>query len=118
VALGKDISKRAERRAFRVRQNIKKHSSLPRVSVFKSLKHIYAQLIDDSASKTLVSCSSLELKKVSGDKKAVAQSVGRELAERAKKQGIQAAVFDRGQFLYHGRVKSLAEGLREGGLNI
>ncbi len=107
-----------KRRALRVRERIKRVSSLPRVSVFRSLNHIYAQLIDDAAQKTLASCSSRDLSKVSGDKKAVARSVGIELAARAKKEGIEAAVFDRGSFLYHGRVKSLADGLREGGLKI
>ena len=113
----KRIQKRAQRRALRVRNHIRKNSDLPRVSVFRSAKHIYAQLIDDNVQKTLVSCSSLELT-VAGDKKAMARSVGLELAVRAKNKGVEAAVFDRGSFLYHGRVKSLADGLREGGLKI
>ncbi|EKE05167.1 MAG: 50S ribosomal protein L18P [uncultured bacterium] len=91
---------------------------MPRVSVFRSLKYIYAQVIDDINSTTLVSCSSLELKNLKGDKKAIANAVGKELAKRAQEKGITTAVFDRGSFLYHGRVKALAEGLREGGLNI
>lgn len=118
MSLLKKVKKRSQRRALRVRSKIKRHSTLPRVSIFRSLKHIYAQLIDDNARATLVSCSSLELKKVSGDKKAVARSVGLELASRAKEKGIESAVFDRGSFLYHGRVKSLADGLREGGLKV
>lgn len=118
MSIQKKISLREQRRAQRVRANIKKFSSLPRVSVFRSLKHIYAQIIDDSAGVTLASCSSVELTKLKGDKKAVAHSVGLALAERAKDKGINAAVFDRGRFLYHGRVKSLADGLREGGLTI
>ena len=119
MSVERKIKKQKQRRAFRVRNGIKRHSSLHRVSVFKSLQYIYAQLIDDNGQKTLVSCSSLELKdSVSGDKKTVAHHVGRELAKRAKSLGIEAAVFDRGCFLYHGRIKALAEGLREGGLKI
>ena len=91
---------------------------LPRVTVFRSLNHVYAQLIDDANAHTIVSCSSLELKDLTGDKKAVARSVGLALAEKIQGKGISAAVFDRGEFLYHGRVKALAEGLREGGLKI
>lgn len=114
----KKIKMRARRRALRVRKRIKEESTHHRISVFKSLNHIYAQLIDDAAHKTLASCSTLELKDVAGNKKEVAHAIGVELAKRAKKAGIATAVFDRGQFLYHGRVKSLAEGLREGGLQI
>lgn len=107
---------RCKRRVMRVRSKLS--NSLPRVSVFRSLNHIYAQVIDDQAQATLLSCSSLELDKLSGDKKAIAFGVGKELAKRAQAKGIQAAVFDRGGFLYHGRVKALADGLREGGLKI
>jgi large subunit ribosomal protein L18 len=91
---------------------------MPRVSVFRSLNHIYAQIIDDAAGKTLASYSSLELKGRSGDKKAIAHEVGKQLAQRAASQGIAVAAFDRGSFRFHGRVKSLAEGLKEGGLRI
>lgn len=108
---------KAHRRALRVREKIKL-SGHPRVSVFKSLNQIYGQVIVDSLNKTVVSCSSLELKGISGDKTAVAKAVGMELAKRALKAGIEKAVFDRGQFLYHGRIKAMADGLREGGLNI
>jgi len=104
------------RRAMRVRQRFT-HGKL-RVSVFRSLTHMYAQVIDDNAQKTVVSCSSLELKDIKGDKKEVAFTVGKELAKRALAQGISTAVFDRGPFLFHGRVKSLADGLKEGGLQI
>ena len=97
MSVEKRLKVRAQRRALRVRSGIKRNSTLPRVSVFRSLKYIYAQLIDDAAHTTLVSCSSLELKDaVSGDKKAIAQSVGRELAKRAQSKGISAAVLDRG----------------------
>lgn len=118
MSVERNIKKQRQRRAFRVRNGIKRHSSLHRVSVFKSLKYIYAQLIDDNTHKTLASCSSLELKDAAGDKKLVAHHVGIELAKRAKGLGVESAVFDRGSFLYHGRVKALVDGLREGGLKI
>lgn len=117
VSIGKKIADRTQRRAQRVRQRLKNGNS-PRVSVFRSLTNIYAQIIDDKQHKTLVSCSSLELKNLTGDKQAVARAVGLELAQRALKNGVTTVVFDRGPFLYHGRVKALAEGLREGGLHI
>ncbi len=107
---------RKSRRAYRVRSRLK-DSSLPRVSVFRSLKNISAQLIDDTARKTVVSCSSSELK-TKGDKKAQAHAVGIELAKRAKDKGVEIAKFDRGAYLFHGRIKALAEGLREGGIKI
>lgn len=115
-ALKKNLQK-AKRRALRVRERIKQ-TGHPRVSVFKSLKQIYGQIIIDSLHKTVVSCSSLELKNLKGDKTAVARAVGLELAKRAKNAGIEKAVFDRGSFLYHGRIKAMADGLREGGLTI
>lgn len=118
MSVQKKIVKGTQRRKLRVRQNIKRYSDLPRVTVFRSLRYIYAQVIDDASQKTLASCSSLELKDIKGDKKAIAQSVGKELAKRAKKEGVASVVFDRGSFLYHGRVKALAEGLREGGLKL
>jgi len=116
VSILRRIKQRAKRRALRVRKKIK--AEVPRVSVFRSLSNISAQIIDDNAHATLVSCSSLELKNLKGDKKAVAKQVGQELAKKAQEKGITEAVFDRGRFLYHGRVKALAEGLREGGLKI
>ncbi|MFC1841698.1 50S ribosomal protein L18 [Candidatus Dependentiae bacterium] len=110
------MKNRSKRRALRVKRKIK--TELPRVSVFRSLRYIYAQIIDDSAHTTLTSCSSLELKGLKGDKRAIATAVGKELAKRAQEKGVKEVVFDRGRFLYHGRVKALAEGLREGGLKI
>lgn len=107
---------RTARRVLRVRKKLS--TVLPRVSVFKSLKHIYAQIIDQAEGKTVVSCSSLELKELKGDKKSVARSIGIELAKRAKSKGIDTVVFDRGSYLYHGRVKELAEGLREGNIKV
>ena len=117
MSLQRKIAKRTERRASRVRARLKT-TEAPRLSVFRSLNHIYAQIIDDLQHKTLVSCSSQELEQIQGNKKDVAQAVGKVLAEKALKAGISKVVFDRGPFLYHGRVKSLAEGAREGGLEM
>lgn len=114
MSLQTKIKKRERRRALRVRQKFT--GERPRVSVFRSLNHIYVQIIDDNNSKTLVDASSLQLKKLSGDKKAVAHAVGVELARKAVSSGLKAVAFDRGSFLYHGRIKALADGLREGGL--
>ena len=93
----------------------------PRLSVFRSSAHIYAQVIDDIAGHTLVAASDLEveIKERAGEgatKSARAKTVGQIIAERAKAAGIETVVFDRGGFLYHGRVKAVAEGAREGGL--
>ena len=108
-----------ERRRQRVRTALKaRGGQRPRLSVHRSGKHIYAQVIDDTAGKTLVSASSLDkdLKKAGGANRDAASSVGKALAERAKKAGVSAVVFDRGGFLFHGRVKALADAAREGGL--
>lgn len=90
----------------------------PRLSVFRSNKEIYAQLIDDLEGNTLVAASSREkeISEKKGNKKDQAKMVGSTLAEKAKKEGIESVVFDRGGYLYHGRVKSLADAAREGGL--
>lgn len=116
MSIKKKEKLRTLRRKMRVRKRLRRDDSLPRVSVSRSLNHIYAQVIDDCAGLTVASCSSLELDKVSGDKKAVAHAVGLELARRAQDKGVKAVVFDRGAYLYHGRVRSLADALREGGL--
>jgi large subunit ribosomal protein L18 len=86
--------------------------------VFRSNKQIYAQLIDDENGNTLASASSLEDKKAKGNKMEQAMLVGKEIAEKAKKAKISTAIFDRNGYLYHGRVKSLAESARENGLTI
>jgi large subunit ribosomal protein L18 len=107
------------RRRIRVRRKLIDTSNKPRLSVFRSNVHIYAQLIDDSQSKTLLSASSLELKnKKKMTKSDIAKAVGKSLAEKAIKAGIKEAAFDRGSYRYHGRVKALAEAVREGGLKI
>ena len=109
-------------RRDRIRKRIRKISfgtaERPRLSVYRSNKEIYAQVIDDNEGKTLVSASSRdkELSKAKGTKTEIAALVGKALAEKALKAGIEAVAFDRGGNLYHGRVKSLAEGAREGGL--
>lgn len=115
---GKKISRQKKRRLLRVRSRIKKNLSRSRVVVFRSLKQIYAQVVDQSTGKTLVSYSSLQLKSSTGDKKEVAFSVGLKLAQQIQEQGIEEVVFDRGSYLYHGRVKALADGLRKGGLRV
>jgi large subunit ribosomal protein L18 len=110
-----------DRRQARVRRALKARSGgRPRLSVHRSSKHIYAQIIDDKAGKTLAAASSLEkdLKsssKTGADKKAAAV-VGKLVAERALKAGVKTVVFDRGGYLFHGRVKALADAAREGGL--
>ena len=102
----------------RIRKNISGTESRPRLSVYRSNKEIYAQIIDDVAGKTLAAASSRdkEVKDASGTKSDIAELVGKNLADRAKKAGVETISFDRGGYLYHGRVKSLAEGAREGGL--
>jgi large subunit ribosomal protein L18 len=116
------LSDRTARRTATVRRNIKLAArGRTRLSVFRSSKHIYAQLIDDVNGITLVSASSLEKTMREGAKTganiAAAKAVGKLIAERAKEKGIKDVVFDRGGYLYHGRIKALAEAAREGGLN-
>jgi len=101
----------------RVRGKISGSSELPRLSVYKSNKEIYAQLIDDNSGKTLASASSREKGvEVNGTKTEVSAAVGKAIAAKAIAAGIESIVFDRNGFVYHGRVKALADGAREGGL--
>ena len=115
------ISRQRQRRRFRVRNHLKKHTRRPRLSVFRSLSNIYAQIIDDADGKTIAAASSLEKDLRSslktGADKAAATAIGKLVAERAIKAGVKAVVFDRGGYLYHGRVKALADAAREGGLS-
>lgn len=108
-----------DRRRQRVRSTLRARAAgKPRLSVHRSGRHIYAQVIDDAAGKTLASASSLD-KDLKGKASATrdgAAEVGKTLAERAKKAGVSSVVFDRGGFLFHGRVKALADAAREGGL--
>ena len=105
-----------ERRHRRVRGKIRGTAERPRLAVFRSNKGIFAQLVDDDAARTLVAASWLELKSFKGSKTEQAAEVGKRLAASAKKAGVETVVFDRGGYLYHGRVKALADGAREGGL--
>ena len=108
-----------ERRRKRIRAKIFGTAKKPRFSIFKSNKFIYAQLIDDSKSHTLAQASSVEIKKSEKQNKSgVAGAVGELLAQKALKLGIKTAAFDRRKYKYHGRVLSLAEGARKGGLKI
>ncbi len=117
MATTNKVRKRAQRRALRVRASMKK-GNLPRVSVFRSHKQIYGQIIDDVNHQTVASFSSAQLEKRSGDKKSVAYEVGKELAQKAKAKGIDTVLFDRGSYKYHGRVKAFADGMRESGVTI
>ena len=112
----KTIAKRRTRRKHRVRNGLNLGSLRPRVSVTRTLKQIYAQIIDDASHTTLASFSSLVLKDAKGDKKAVARQVGIELGKIAQEKSLSEVVFDRGSRTYTGRIAALADGLRESGL--
>ena len=111
-------AKRRERRQTRVRKTVIGTPVRPRICVYRSLHHIYAQVIDDMAGKTLVSASSAEKDVVcsGGGNRKAAEAVGKAIASRALAAGIEKVVFDRNGFIFHGRVKALAEGARAGGL--
>lgn len=104
------------RRHARIRNKVNGTASCPRLNVFRSNAHIVAQIIDDEAGKTLVSCSSVELKLANGGNVEAAKTVGAEVAKRALANNIETVVFDRGGYGYHGRVQALAEAAREAGL--
>src|SRR5579863_9562900 len=101
----------------RIREKLSGTTERPRLNVFRSLNHLYAQVIDDQKGETLVSASSLALKLKSGGNIAAAKEIGKAVAERAAEKGIKRVVFDRGGYLYHGRVKALANAAREAGLD-
>jgi large subunit ribosomal protein L18 len=107
-----------ERRHLRLRKKVAGTPERPRLAVFRSLSHIYAQVIDDAAGRTLAAASDLEadVKSATGTKTEVAKRVGTLVAERARNAGVSQVVFDRGGFQYHGRVKALADAAREAGL--
>jgi large subunit ribosomal protein L18 len=110
------------RRRQRVRANLRRLANgRPRLSVFRSSQHIYAQIIDDAAGRTLAAASSLDAglraSLAKGGDIAAAQAVGKLIAERARAAGIERVVFDRGAYMYHGRVKALADSAREGGMD-
>jgi large subunit ribosomal protein L18 len=109
-----------ERVHVRIRKKLRGNTARPRLSVFRSTAHIYAQVIDDTKGVTLVAASSTEKAdsggKATGGNLAAAKEIGKRVAERAKENGITKVVFDRGGYLYHGRVKALADAAREAGL--
>ncbi len=111
-----------QRRHMRIRKKVNGTAERPRLTVYRSLNHIYVQLVDDLAGRTLLTISSSH-KDVSGTltgakgKIAASKAVGKRIAEMAKEKGIERVCFDRGGYLYHGRVKAVADGAREGGLN-
>jgi large subunit ribosomal protein L18 len=111
------LSERRARIHRRIRKKVNGTQARPRLAIFRSNKSIYAQVIDDIAGNTLVSASSRDTAIAKATKSEMAKEVGKLLAERAKAAGINAIVFDRGGYQYHGRVKALADGAREGGLD-
>lgn len=123
MKIQKLLTQRKIRRGFRVRNRVRRDAhGRPRLSVFRSNKHIYAQIIDDGEGRTLVSASTLEASVAGAGKPAstieLAAAVGKLIGERAKAAGIEDVVFDRGSFRYHGRVAALADAAREQGLNL
>ena len=118
--LGKGKFKARARRHLRLRKKIAGTQERPRLVVTRSNRHLVAQVVDDSVGRTLVSASTLEndLRTLDGDKTAKARKVGELIAERAKAAGVEAVVFDRGGNKYHGRIAAVAEGAREGGLEV
>ena len=108
------------RRHFRLRKKVIGSAQRPRLVVTRSSRHLFVQLVDDSAGRTLAAASTLDasIRAAEGDKTAKARQVGELLAQRAKEAGIAAVVFDRGGYRYHGRVAALADGAREGGLQL
>jgi large subunit ribosomal protein L18 len=112
------VRKARERRHKRVRRKVTGTAERPRLVVFRSNRGIEAQLVDDLEGRTLAAASWLHLRRFKGAKTAQAAEVGKLLAQRAKEAGIETAVFDRGGYLFHGRVKALAQAAREGGLNL
>jgi len=100
----------------RIREKMAGTAERPRLNVYRSLNHIYAQIIDDQKGETLLSASTLQLKSKTGGNVAAAKEIGKAVAEKAVAKGIKKVVFDRGGYLYHGRVKALADAAREAGL--
>ena len=100
----------------RIRRKLSGTTERPRLSVHRSLNHIYAQVIDDQTGETLVSASTLAVKSKTGGNVAAAKEIGKTIAERAVEKGVKKVVFDRGGYLYHGRIKALADAARESGL--
>src|SRR5215467_8723500 len=108
-----------QRRHRRIRVTLSGTQARPRLNVFRSLQHIYAQVIDDTTGTTLASASTVEpdaRTSISGTKTDRARAIGKAIAERAKEKGVSAVVFDRGGYMYHGRIKALADAARQAGL--
>ena len=118
--VGKDISSRRRearaRRHFRIRKTLRGTPQTPRLVVHRTPRHLHAQLIDDLAGHTLAAASTMEIRDAEGDKKARGAEVGKLIAQRAQEAGIEAVVFDRAGYKYHGRVAAFADAAREGGL--
>jgi large subunit ribosomal protein L18 len=114
TAIPRSKTEKRARRHLRVRKKVSGSESRPRLVVYRSLKHIYAQLVDDGAGRTIMTLSDLTIE--SGKKLERAVEVGKALAARAKEMGFERVVFDRAGYRYHGRVKAVADGAREGGL--
>jgi len=105
-----------EKKKLKIRKRVTGSTERPRLCIFRSTKHVYAQVIDDSTGQTLVSASTLDTDGVKGANKDACSAIGKEVAKRAVGKNIKQVVFDRNGYLYHGRVKALADAAREGGL--
>ena len=110
----KEVSR--TKKKLRIRRKITGSTEKPRLSIFRSARHMYAQIIDDSKGVTLVSASTLDVDGQKGSNKSTASAIGKEIAKRALAKKIEAVVFDRNGYLFHGRIKALADGAREAGL--
>jgi large subunit ribosomal protein L18 len=121
MKISKRLSKQRQIRAWRVRKRVRGTSERPRLTVFRSNKHIYAQIVDDGQSHSLVAASTAEAgicpKGTNGGNKAAAAGVGKAIASRALEKGIKQVAFDRGKYRYHGRIAALAEAARAAGLD-
>jgi len=105
-----------QKKKARIRRRVKGTEERPRLCVFRSARHLYAQIIDDTTGKTLVQASTLDVEGLKNANKNTATAIGKEIAKRAQAKKIESVVFDRNGFLFHGRVKALADGAREAGL--
>ncbi|HLJ58922.1 MAG TPA: 50S ribosomal protein L18 [bacterium] len=116
----KDRNEARQRRHLRIRRGVRGTADRPRLSVFRSLAHMYVQIVDDGEGRTLATASTLDpeirAQAAAANKSAACKIVGQLIARRAQERGVRRVVFDRGGYLYHGRVRAVAEGAREGGL--
>lgn len=116
MATTKRLAKRRRNRAFRVRRRVRGTAERPRISVHRTLQHIYVQIIDDDQGKTLCGANSKSMKIGYGGNVAAAKQVGAEVGRQASELGIKVGAFDRGPYRYHGRVKAIADAIREAGI--